>query len=369
MDLLGRLRRTCVSTTLPPTLAPASPKTNANLPSGWATSSVLRDTLIPFVSDALSQLPASASSSQISQTITRAFLDLDDRINDIALSTMNDPSASPGSATVLSAIAPALSGSCALLAAYDTSQSTLRVACVGDSRAVLGRRDGSSAYATVPLSADQTGKNPAEHARLTALHPDEPKMLNRDSGRLLGLAVTRAFGDHRWKWAHDAIAEAQQKHWGTAPRPESRTPPYLTAAPAIEETRVGPGDFLIMASDGFWDHVGSEDAVACVARWVQARRAGVITGVPRDALRYRPREGGVKQSGEGWWLEEDKYATWRATPEFFVAEDENAATHLVKNAFGGSRRGLFCGVMSTYPPMIRNVRDDITVQVIFFGDV
>ena len=46
-----------------------------------------------------------------------------------------------------------------------------------------------------------------------------------------------------------------------------------------------------------------------------------------------------------------------------------SATHLVKNAFGGSRRGLFCGVMSTYPPISRYVRDDITVQVVFFGDL
>jgi pyruvate dehydrogenase phosphatase len=41
--------------------------------------------------------------------------------------------------------------------------------------------------------------------------------------------------------------------------------------------------------------------------------------------------------------------------------------HLIKNAFGGSRRSLFESVMTIQPPLSRNVRDDVTVTVIFFG--
>ncbi|EKG12497.1 Protein phosphatase 2C manganese/magnesium aspartate binding site [Macrophomina phaseolina MS6] len=337
---------------------------------GWATSLLLRDSLIPFVSDALEKLPADATSPQISDSITKAFLDLDQKIDDLALDAINSDAAHPGSPEVLANIAPAISGSCALLAAYDSSSATVRVACVGDSRAVLGRANpDSKTYTAIPLSTDQTGKNDAEYARLTAAHPNEPDLLDRDSGRILGLAVTRAFGDHRWKWPAGAISKAQEDHWGTKPRPHYHTPPYLTAEPAIQEARVqvgradaaGPArsDFLILASDGFWDHFSNEDAVACVARWIDA---------PRDARELKPPR---PELDPQWWMarEPDGTPGWKGEPQFFVAEDDNAATHLVRNAFGGSRRRLFCGVMSAYPPMSRNVRDDITVQVIFFGNV
>ncbi|KAL1637953.1 hypothetical protein SLS56_000510 [Neofusicoccum ribis] len=337
---------------------------------GWPTSALLKEALVPVVSDELNKLAAGAAPTDVNASIVKAFLSVDDAINAAALRTMNDPEAEPASANVVAAIGPAIAGSCALLALYDPTNTYLRVACVGDSRAVLGRFDAnSSTYTAQPLSVDQTGKNPDEYARLAAQHPgEEEKILNRESGRLLGLAVTRAFGDHRWKWREDEITEAQQKYWGTGPRPNAKTPPYLTAEPVIEETTVqlgsakGSGDFLIMASDGFWDHVSSEDAVECVARWIEAKKAGRLSG---------PATAPGKRAGkkEDWWLDEGKYVEWRATPEHFVVEDDNVATHLVRNAFGGARRNLFCGVMTAYPPISRNVRDDTTVQVIFFGDV
>ncbi|OMP82921.1 Protein phosphatase 2C-like protein [Diplodia seriata] len=353
---------------------------------GWATSVLLREALVPMVSDHLEQLPTDAASPAISTGIVQAFLAVDDAINRSALATMNDPEAQPGSAQVVSAIAPAISGSCALLAAYDPRTTTLRVACTGDSRAVLGRAlpnpDGvkpREKYEAVPLSRDQTGKNDDEYARLTAAHPGEEKtMINRESGRLLGLAVTRAFGDHRWKWREGDITEAQQKYWSSAPRPNSKSPPYLTAEPVVEETPINVGaraggatdgeprrgDFLILASDGFWDHISNEDAVECVARWIDAKKANALRGTPSSLLKHK-----LPKRNEHWWLDEGRYVEWRATPEYFVVEDDNAAAHLVRNAFGGSRRNLFCGVMSAYPPISRNVRDDTTVQVVFFGGV
>jgi serine/threonine protein phosphatase PrpC len=78
---------------------------------------------------------------------------------------------------------------------------------------------------------------------------------------MLGIAVTRAFGDHRWKWDNEFIKAVQHKFWGTAPRPGSKSPPYMTAEPEITETEVvrrepgdgkGKSDFMILASDGTW---------------------------------------------------------------------------------------------------------------------
>ena len=64
-------------------------------------------------------------------------------------------------------------------------------------RAILGRQNLAGQWEPIILSVDQTGYNEDEVARLQSKHPDEPEMVK--DGRLLGLAVTRAFGDGLWK--------------------------------------------------------------------------------------------------------------------------------------------------------------------------
>lgn len=343
-----------------------------SLHSGWATSTVLREALIPYTAAHLSQLPANSDSPGIHKTIKDAFLELDKELSDKAIAAVqsgNDIS------ETISALAPVVAGSCALLSIFDPINSILRVACVGDSRAVLGiYSTEQSAYTATAMSSDQTGFNEEEVKRISAAHPGEQDdILDAKSGRLLGIAVTRAFGDHRWKWTDDMIRLAQEKYFGSAPRPKSKTPPYMTAEPVIQETKIvrnvkgttttgQVGDFLIMASDGLWDHISNEDAVKCVEKWLQTRtKDGIpILGQVKDT---------TKTTEPDFELENGNFATWKVTPEQFVCEEENAATHLVKNAFGGSKRRLFRTVMSAYYPLSRNVRDDITVNVIFFGGV
>jgi pyruvate dehydrogenase phosphatase len=60
---------------------------------------------------------------------------------------------------------------------------------------------------------------------------------------------------------------------------------------------------------------------------------------------------------------------WKATPEFFAVEDDNAAVCLARNAMGGTRRGLFTGILSLPSPMCRNAVDDTTIMVVFFDKV
>lgn len=336
---------------------------------GWATSSVLATSLIPYVSAHLTSLPPSAPSSSIATAIKHAFTHLDDDIFSFARRAIAPTTSSSFSASI-SALAPAIAGSCALLSAYDPRTSTLYTACTGDSRAVLGRHHPTPStikHACEPLSIDQNGHNPAEHARLTALHPNEPDMIDPKTGRLLGWALSRAFGDSRGKWTNGEQQVSFEKFWAQKPIVKNRTPPYFTAEPEVTSTVVHGGDFVILASDGLWDHISSEDAVECVSRWVAAVRDGRIN--PRAESRLPTK---VKYESSPKFEREDedgRFISWRATPEHFVVEDSNAATHLVKNAFGGSRRSLFCGVISTYPPISRYVRDDVTVQVIFFGDL
>jgi pyruvate dehydrogenase phosphatase len=343
---------------------------------GRHCANVLQWTLVPSVSRALCSLPAMSSSPEIENAIKRTFLRVDKTIMDGAQTAANwFPAAN---AAAIAALTPAFSGSCALLAAFDPKNDTLRVACTGDSRAVLGRWDPAGRrYTSIPLSVDQTGFNEKEVARLAQEHPGEPDIIDPKSGRLLGLAVTRAFGDHRWKWDNDFINKMKYSFWGTSPRPGSKTPPYLTAEPEITETeviRVEPGtggksDFMIMASDGLWDRISSEHAVECVERWLEAksRGGGFVANDPR--LQQRPPyfpstfalEYGVEVDPEN-----GKEVDWKATPEFFAIEDNNAAVCLARNALGGTRRGLFTGILSIPGPMCRNAVDDTTIMVVFF---
>lgn len=58
---------------------------------------------------------------------------------------------------------------------------------------------------------------------------------------------------------------------------------------------------------------------------------------------------------------------WKCRAEDFVAEDNNAATHLARNALGGKRREQFCTLLGVLAPHKDDAHDDTTVQVLFFG--
>lgn len=319
---------------------------------GWATSKVLRAALVPYVSNALSSITPSSSNELVDDAIKKAFVRLDDRIFKTAQDALGS-GRDQGSASVIIAVAPAIAGSCALLTMYEPKTSTLRTAVAGDSRAVRGMwSPNTSKYEVDVLSKDQTGFNQDEVERLDKEHPGEIKdMINPESGRLFGMAITRAFGDHRWKWPEELIRKVKDDFYGTAPRPNAKTPPYMTARPEVTTRKIQTEDFVILASDGLWDMMSNEDAVSCVSRWLVAKKNGKPEPFKETKFEGRLEHG------------------WVATPEHQVIEDlDNAAVCLVKNALGGSRRGLFLGAMTTYPPMSRNVRDDMTVQVIFFKD-
>ncbi|OAA53554.1 Protein phosphatase 2C [Cordyceps fumosorosea ARSEF 2679] len=327
---------------------------------GWACAEVLRNKLIPYVSAMLAPLAPDAAGDAVDTAIQQAFCRLDDQIMAAGRAAVTDTT-SPVDAAAMSALAPAIAGSCALMAVYDTQTSTLRTAVTGDSRAVLGSwSSATGTHAASALSADQTGFNADEVARLDAAHPGEKSaILDDKTGRLMGLAVTRAFGDHRWKYEQALVERLQKRFAGYAPRKASATPPYLTARPEVTTTRGVKGeDFVVMASDGLWDVISNEDAVACVAQWLQARKG------------RKGNKGGQVVREANWKYDEEGWASYKATPEYFaVGEDlDNAAVCLLRNALGGTRRSIVQGLVTTTTPLSRSVRDDITIQVIFFKD-
>ena len=172
------------------------------------------------------------------------------------------------------------------------------------------------------------------------------------------------------------ISDAQRRFWAHGPRPGGviKTPPYLTAVPDVSHINIktaGPNpDFLIMASDGFWDIVSNEDAVLCVQKWIETNRKGLLghldSRIGVSEMMAEQKEGAKLDQD---LFERDGQVRWKVKPEHFVVEDSNCAAHLLKNALGGKRRSLFCGLVNLPPTISRDVRDDITINVIFFGKV
>lgn len=252
-------------------------------------------------------------------------------------------------------IAPTSSGSCASLAFLDPISSVLYVACAGDSRVVLGRSNKSEGgWSAVALSKDQTGSNPDEVSHINAEHPGETPI---QAGRVLDCEVTRSFGDSRWKWPHESIKLWQSKFFGLDFKNNYKTPPYITAKPVMESATVTRGSFLILASDGFWNHMNSnDDAVQCVIMWLEHQAELNDDHTSSTAAS----DESIKPPGPGCYS-----YNWKVSKDEFVVENGNAATHLVRNAFGGRNTDLFCSMMSLKSPDSKQARDDTTAIVVF----
>ncbi|KAJ2975369.1 hypothetical protein NQ176_g5560 [Zarea fungicola] len=178
--------------------------------------------------------------------------------------------------------------------------------------------------------------------------------------------VTRAFGDHRWKWDAELVEKVYLEFLGHQAKPGIHTPPYLTADPVVTCTPVSARDFVILASDGFWDHVAAEDAVRLIAEWLEKRRQQSVRASCCDGPGKNTTMGNAG-SRLDLDFDEQGFAAWKTLPQHFIIEDlDNAAVHLLKNALGGNRRNLFVATTMLGPPQSRNIRDDIAVQVLFF---
>ncbi|KAM4065032.1 protein phosphatase 2C domain-containing protein [Hirsutella rhossiliensis] len=331
---------------------------------GWQTADFLEKKLIPSVRHGLSQIkPPSGGEITPERTlhgaIMKAFVDLDNSI----IKTAEDAAESDQPLQEkVRRFAPAFAGSCALLSLYDPMTSRLHVACTGDSRAVLGRQSPDGKWEAIPLSTDQTGSNVAEVARLNTEHPSEEGLAQ--DGRVLGLAVSRAFGDGRWKWPSEATKGFSRRFCGPGalpPKYNIQTPPYITAEPVVTTTTIKSGgpSFLILATDGLWNRLSNQQAVDLVAAWLDS-------GSPREDMEsskseptsYAPFDFGDFRKG--------------VSPDFVdertTIQDDNAAVHLMRNSLGGNHSELIAGRLALTPPYSRNRRDDITIQVVFFNN-
>lgn len=355
--------------------------------SGWTTSAKLRQVLISFVARELNFTYNAAladpnsrgvpSSEAIEAAIKTGFNRLDHEITHQSVETVMKANSKLVAAELL---APALSGSCALLSFFDSKTNLLRVACTGDSRAVLGRRTESGKWLASPLSVDQTGGNPDEEARMRKLHPNEEYVIHK--GRVLGgLEPTRAFGDASYKWSRETSERIKSNFFGRTPSALLKTPPYVTAEPVVTKTKIEPGsgDFLVMATDGLWEMLTNEEVVGLVGQWIEQQQAESTGNTANSWSRLflnqqkgLPVEQGEAAKGKqvGGQKTPIRQRQWGITAqdERFCVEDKNVATHLVRNALGGKDKDMVCALLTLPSPYSRRYRDDLTVEVIFFGN-
>ncbi|PZC90856.1 PTC1, serine threonine protein phosphatase [Pyrenophora tritici-repentis] len=322
--------------------------------SGWVTSAKLRQTLISYVARELNTTYKSAvedpklqfpTPDAIDRAIKTGFTKLDNEIVHESVKKVRKAQSKVAAAELL---APALSGSCALLSFYDSRSKLLRVACTGDSRAILE-------------------------------HPGEPNVVR--NGRILGgLEPSRAFGDAYYKWSLETNAELKKSYFARTPSSLLKTPPYVTAEPVITTTKVEPekGDFVVMATDGLWEMLTNEEVVGLVGQWLDAQGNPGSQGSQTHSWltswwstqKQLPVEQKTGESGEGQRvpIRQQQWGTKTSLNERFVVEDKNAATHLVRNALGGKDQDQLSALLTLPSPFSRRYRDDLTVEVIFFGE-
>ncbi|KAE9368262.1 protein serine/threonine phosphatase 2C [Stipitochalara longipes BDJ] len=323
---------------------------------GSATSEAVSKAILPYVYNSLRKLTQPTDEAAVDQAIKDGFTALDDVFMQGARKTM-DSEASFGEKVLR--LMPGANGSCALLALFDPSTRTLRVACTGDSRAVLGYQNADGGWETVPLSVDQNVKNAAEMERVQREHPGEDGLVN--GSYYMGLQPMRVFGDGRNKWPLELYNEAGNRfninYYGRK-RPQTpkkyKTPPYHTARPEVVTIKLEKGRpaFLILGTDGLWDTMSSEQGVGLVGRWVDWVKAG------RPPRTKEVVDFGKYDLGD---VEDVLFEEKKAT-----VQDDNVAVHLMRNALGGVHHELISGLLAFKPTLARKVRDDMTVQTVFF---
>ena len=116
-----------------------------------------------------------------------------------------------------------------------------------------------------------------------------------------------------------------------------------------------------MASDGLWDQLTNEQAVKLVGKWLKHYDPSALPPPPpplpiRDnAQIVQDSQRESRQRGKP----PNKAAYTAITyvdEKNFIVKDENAATHLARNALGGSNEDVLRGLLTVPPPYSRNLR-------------
>ena len=285
---------------------------------------------------------------QMETALENAFLRLDSDLSNEALLNLNKKDTAR-------TLAVAMSGAVAAVAHIDGPH--LHVAGVGDCQAVLGVLSEDDGWSAKLMTVEHNSDNLVEVERILSEHPPQEKATVIKMERLLGqLAPLRSLGDFRYKWSREILKELVVPYFGEAAIPPNyHTPPYLSAKPEVKYHRLTPRDkFLIIASDGLWDLISPLQAVRLVGEHMSGKVTLSPLKLPRTNIKLSDINKMLLQRKEGL----------KKKPL-----DSNVATHLLRNALGGSEYGIDHAKLSqllTLPgEVVRIFRDDITITVVY----
>ncbi|WWC69502.1 uncharacterized protein I206_103444 [Kwoniella pini CBS 10737] len=263
------------------------------------------------------------------------------------------------------------SGCTACSIIIDTQVNKMYIANVGDSRAVAGWwNQKEKKWRCDVLTEDQCGDNPKECQRRLARHPiEEAGKVIYDRGwgnRVLGTNdVVRKFGGSYSVRSH----EEENEIWNVYQTKQAfnffpkTTPPYTDTEPTIDIRDLNSNEeeelkFVILATDGVWERLTSEEAVLLVAAFKDNATQGDLSKIalaekypliPPKEPRLFPVQDlpGTESRSEGSWTFEG---------------DKDAGTHLIRNVLGGSDKEWRQQVLSLRDSAARQMRDDMTAM-------
>ena len=210
------------------------------------------------------------------------------------------------------------SGSMALILDVDLGTLSANYANLGDCRLVIRdfSLEGSRAFSL--QTEDMNMNTAAERERIKREHPNENQMIiaNRLFGRLMSTrgalsiaslltmtgiesslicASAAGFGDGYYKLPNGILGQHRKyidtlssierpgkipMNWQYAPLfCAYKTPPYIIARPEIGTWQLEKGSLVILATDGLWDLISSEQAIEIVLR-------GLSTDGVEDLAKY-----------------------------------------------------------------------------------
>jgi pyruvate dehydrogenase phosphatase len=189
------------------------------------------------------------------------------------------------------------------------------------------------------LSEDHSLTNPIERDRLVKEHPNEPDVLGEASDpRVKGmLQPSRGIGDGLYK-SQDYFSIVDRRALGL-PSGTLWRPPYTTALPQVSQHKLTPDDvFLVIATDGLWMDLSSEQVVQAVGEFLARRNSSTPPSPP---------------TASGWLVKQALLAS--------VSRGITSRTRAVP-----SEQELLSFVVQVPPGRRRSIHDDITVTVVLF---
>lgn len=169
----------------------------------------------------------------------------------------------------------------------------------------------------------------------------------------------KTFINSRYKWSKELLKGVVCKNFGDHMLPPHyHTPPYLSGKPEVVYHRLMPRDkFLVIATDGLWDIISPLQVVRLVGEHMSGKVTLTPLKLPRKNMTLGEINEMLIQRKEGL----------KKKPL-----DRNAATHLIRNALGGTEYGIDHGklsqLLSLPDDVVRVFRDDISITVVYFDE-